>query len=330
MSTFLATLTPMLTLFLCITIGFTLTKTKILPDSASKVMAKLETWVFCPALGFMTMARYCTVDTLSTHAANVAMGTVTVAISLAVAIPLSCAFAKKCTSENGIYAYGLAFANSTYIGDPVVLALFGEAALAYYKLFCLPLQLLIYTWGISVLTPKGAGRGSTLLRLLNAPTVAMLAGIAVGLSGATAYLPGFLTSALDSLKACMGPVAMLIAGATIAKYDLREMLVNKKVYVATGLRLVVLPALLIAVLFGIKTALATLADIQMSNDVLFFCFFACGAPLGLNTVVFPEAFGGDPKTGASMALISHALCVVSIPVLYSLMVTLFGVPFSTL
>ena len=56
--TFLATLTPMLVLFLCIFVGFLLKKCKILPENAGKVMAKLETWVFCPALSFSTMARF--------------------------------------------------------------------------------------------------------------------------------------------------------------------------------------------------------------------------------------------------------------------------------
>ena len=125
----------------------------------------------------------------------------------------------------------------------------------------------------------------------------------------------------------MGPVAMLIAGATIAKYNFAQMLKNKKVYIATGLRLTVLPALLIGVLFGIKVLCGSALNISMTNDVLFFCLFATGAPLGLNTVVFPEAYGGDPKTGASMALISHALCVISIPIMYSVMVALFGAPF---
>ena len=52
-------------------------------------------------------------------------------------------------------------------------------------------------------------------------------------------------------------------------------------------------------------------------------FFAA-MPLGLNTVVFPEAYGGNPETGASMALISHTLCIVSIPLMYALMTLLFG------
>ena len=69
--TFLATLNPMLMLFICIVVGFVLCKTKILPENAGKVMAKLETWVFCPALSFYTMAYYCTVDNIGTHATNI-------------------------------------------------------------------------------------------------------------------------------------------------------------------------------------------------------------------------------------------------------------------
>ena len=47
--------------------------------------------------------------------------------------------------------------------------------------------------------------------------------------------------------------------------------------------------------------------------------FAFATPLGLNTVVFPAAYGGDPSTGVSMATISHTVCVVTIPIMYALL-----------
>ena len=39
-------------------------------------------------------------------------------------------------------------------------------------------------------------------------------------------------------------------------------------------------------------------------------------PLGLNTIVYPAAYGGDTKTGASMTMISHVLSVITIPLMY--------------
>lgn len=334
--TFLATLTPMLTLFFCIAVGFIMGKSKILPNNAGKVMAKLETWVFCPALNFYTMSRFCTVSNIGTNATNVILSCFGVALALGIAIPLSRLFVRTKCSERGVYAYALAFANSGYIGDPVVQALFGDEMLSYYKLYCLPISILIYTWGISVLVPSGEKQENPIKKILNAPTVALLIGIVVGISGLGSYIHDpalastyglqFITKALDALKSCMGPVAMLLAGFTISNYSFVGMLKNKKVYVATALRLFLIPAIIIAFLFGLKEAANAAFGLSIGNTVLFLSYFAVGAPLGLNTVVFPEAYGGNPETGASMAMISHTLCVISIPLMYALMVTLFGSP----
>jgi predicted permease len=270
------------------------------------------------------MAKFCTVETLGTHAINISIAICVVALSLGISIPLSRLFVKTNCPERGIYQYALAFANSGYMGDPIVQSLFGEEALSYYKLFCLPLTIMIYTWGISVLVPKGENKKSFFKKILNAPTVAMLIGIVVGITGLGEHMPEFLTLSLNSLKGCMGPVAMLLAGFTVANYSVKAMLKNTKVYVATALRLIVIPSIIIGATFGLIT-LANLAfGLEIGNTPLFLAFFAIATPLGLNTVVFPEAYGGDPKTGAAMATISHTLCVITIPLMYALLCALFG------
>ena len=332
--TFLATLNPMLMLFICIVVGFVLCKTKILPENAGKVMAKLETWVFCPALSFYTMAYYCTVDNIGTHATNIILSGLGVALALAISLTLSRIFVRENVYERNVYKYALAFANSGYVGDPVAQALAGDIGLAYYKLYCLPLSLVIYTWGIANLVPHDQKSGANPLKnLLNAPMIAMVLGIIVGFTGAGTFLlgpvskPTFVGSTLIALRSCMGPVAMLLAGFTVARYNFKSMLTDVKVYVATFLRLIVIPAVIVAFVYGLKT-LANLAfGLNIDNFVLYLTFFAVGAPLGLNTVVFPEAYGGDPKTGASMAMISHTLCVISIPIMYALLVALFPCTF---
>ncbi len=330
--TFVATLNPMLTLFLCIAVGFIARKAKLLPENAGKVMAKMETWIFCPALGFITMAKSFTVKNIGKNATSLLFSCLGVAVSLSLALLLARFFAKKGTLEHGVYKYALTVGNGGYVGDPLVLALFASVGLGFYKTFYLPLNILIYTWGISVLVPHSGKKESIFKKLLNAPTVGLLIGMLVGITGLGALLfpegkdPNFLESTLDSLKSCMGPVAMLLCGFTVAGYPLKEMLTKKKVYVASLLRLFVLPAIIIAVLFGVKTLVNLVFHTAVDNDVLFLAFFAYATPLGLNTIVYPEAFGGDPKTGASMALISHTLCVISIPLMLALMTAIFGEP----
>ena len=93
MTTFTATLTPMLTLFVCIALGFILSKCKILPEGSGKVMAKMETWIFCPALNFTTMAYFCTVDSIGEHLINIILSSL--GVLLAVGIFFLRAFSSK-------------------------------------------------------------------------------------------------------------------------------------------------------------------------------------------------------------------------------------------
>ena len=175
--------------------------------------------------------------------------------------------------------------------------------------------------------PHSGKRTDALRRIFNPPTVATLLGLALGLLGVGPHLPEFLLSTIDSLKACMGPVGMMLAGLTIAKYEFLPMLKSTKIYAASVLRLIFIPAVIVPILYGIKTLGNLTLGLSIGNDVLFLAFFAVAAPLGLNTVIFPEAYGGNPKTGAGMTLISHTLCVITIPILYTLMTVIFGVPF---
>ena len=329
---FLASLTPMLSLFFFMAIGFILVKTKLLPENASKVMAKLLTFVFAPALSFYSMSKNFNVQSIGKYASLFILGCIMVVLAVIVATVLAKFFVKdKDAYERGIYKYALALGNYGYMGAPLVIALFGLEGYANFSFVTLPCYVVIYTWGINALVPKAQQKRSfweSLKGFFNVPTIGLLLGIFVGITGlgsiihqSTALV--FFTDCLNDLGNCMAPVAMLLAGVTVAKYDFRKMVTNKKVYYATALRLIFIPAFLIAVMFGVMS-IARVSGIPLDNSFLFLAFFVYATPLGMNTIVFPEAFGGDPSTGASLTLISHVICVITIPLMFALLGALFG------
>ena len=220
--------------------------------------------------------------------------------------------------------YGLALGNMGYLGDPIVLSLFGDEVLVFYKLFTLPMTVIIYTWGIAMLVPKGKTGKSVFRRLLNMPLIATVLGLIVGITGLGGFLPEFLTVTFDSLKVCLGPVAMIVAGMTIAGYSIRELIKNTRVYITTGLKMLVYPFMMCGLVFLFKLFFESVLNIQLGNSIFYFAFFAFACPLGLNTVVFPESYGGDSRPGASMAIISNTLAVISMPLLYTLLVAIVG------
>lgn len=328
---FLSSLTPMLTLFLFIAIGFTLTKTKTLPNSTSKVLARLLTFAVCPALNFASMSQNFNIKYIGTYASFIILSFICILIAVFLATFLARFFVKdKENYDRNVYKYALTFGNYGYVGTPLIIALFGMKGYAFFSFLTLPCAIIIYTWGIGILIPKEEKQSTkTIIKnLLNMPTIALLVGMLVGITGLGEILYTtdslvFITDALSKLGNCMAPLAMLLAGVTVAKYDLRKMISNKKVYIASIFRLVIIPVILIPISYGF-ILLFNLIGINLDNTFLFLFFFIIASPLGMNTIVFPEAFGGDPSTGASLTLISHVLMVITIPLMYALLTVIFG------
>lgn len=317
MEIFNSTLTQMLVMFCFILIGFVLKKMQLLPENAATVLSKLENYVLVPALVLDTFMTYCTVDSLKSNYSLILYCLLLLVVAFAISLPLSKVFSKEknlTASEQkyrrSIYKYALSFGNFAFMGNAVVLGVLGDEGLFSYLLFTLPLNIAVYTWGVIILIPEGNGGKSPLKNLFNPIFVSLLAGLILGLFNVKSILPAFVNTTIANAKGCMGPVAMILTGFVIGGYNIGELLTKKRIYAATGLRLVVIPAVM----------LLLLKVLGVSDDIMTLAVFAYATPLGLNTVVFPAAYGGDTKTGASMAMISHTLAVATIPLMYLLFI----------
>lgn len=329
--TFLSTLTPMLTLFLFMAIGFTITKTKIIPENASKVIAKLLTYVSLPALSFASMAKNFRIEYISTYASLILLCLICLFIAIGIAMFLAKILIKdKFSYERNIYKYALTFGNYGYVGTPLVIAIFGLKGYSFFSFITLTCGLIVYSWGINILIPKQEKQDvKTIIKnIFNPAMIGLIAGIIFGLTGLgeilyTSDSCKFIANCVDDLSNCMAPLAMLLAGITVAKYDVKKMLSNKKIYIATVLRLVLIPLILTPIAYGI-ICLVNLLGWNLDKTFLYLFFFVIATPLGMNTIVFPEAYGGDPSTGASLTLVSHILSVITIPLMFGLLSVVFG------
>lgn len=314
LTTFTAALSPMLVLFTCIIVGFVLAKLKLIPEESAMVLSKLEYYVFGPALTFNTLADNCSLKSISKEYVLIIYCSIALLISIGLAYLLSRFFSKDSYMKN-IYTYSLTFGNYGYMGQPIILALFGDRMLYKFLIFCLPLYVAVYTWGIAILIPSKtrSSRFKFLKDVLKFPFISMFVGIIFGLLDIKKFFPEFLSTTIGNLGGCMGPVAMVLLGLVIGKYDLIKQITNIRVYIVTILRLFVIPAVLLLILWLLK------AD----NTALITCLFAFGTPMGLNTIIYPSAIGADASVGASMATISHTFSIISLPIMYLLFTIIF-------
>ena len=313
LGTFLATLEPMLVMFTCILIGFILRRSVLVPENAGTVLSKVENYVFMPAQVGVTFMTCCTVESIAENYRFVLYSVLCIAVSMLMGVPLSNLFSKD-GKNRGVYRYALVFANFGFLGNALVPQMLGEEYLYPYLLFTLPINTWAFAWGMNQMVPAEGEKVSPLKRLVNPVIIGLFAGAVLGLTGIAGYVPAFLTAALNNFSGCMGPVAMILTGIIIGGCDVKEMLRNRKIYIMTALRLTVLPAIVLTVLY--------LAGGDLT--VMTMALVAFGAALGLNSVVIPAAYGRDTKPGASMAMISHAAAVISIPLMYALLRRIMG------
>lgn len=307
MQVFTATLNQMLVLFIFMALGFFLNKKRLLPLDDSVVLSKLETYAFVPCLVFSVFYKYCTVENFKQKWTYMLYGAAVMAVSLPIGIVLAKFFAKDGYLKK-IYTYSFAVANFSFMGNAVVLGVFGERVLFDYMIFTLPLNLYVYSIGMASLIPTEKGGKISVKTFVNPIFIALILGAVCGLLSVP--LPKFITTAISSAGACMSPLAMLLTGFVIGEYNLKTLASDKKVYLASVIRLIILPSAFTAVLLLLKT----------DKDIIRVALCATAMPLGLNTVVFPAAYGGDTTPGAGMALVSHLISVITIPVMFSIFI----------
>ena len=106
----------------------------------------------------------------------------------------------------------------------------------------------------------------------------------------------------------MAPIAMIITGIVLAEYDILPLFKEYKVYIASIIRLLIIPICLMFILkaFGLNKDVITIATL----------FYA--VPAGLNPVIFPSSIGRDCRTGLAMVLISNILCIITLPFIISI------------
>ena len=308
MTVFTATLNQTAFLFLFIMLGYILSRWNFVPNNAQAVLSKLENYIFIPALVLGTFIGNFTAEKL-TVMRDLLLGSFALAL-IAIGLSVLCVrFCSKDKYERNIYTYGLCFSNFGFMGNAVASALFPDIFMEYL-IFTLPLWTLIYLWGVPVLLlGDSSGKPTWKQRMknfLNPMFTCMLLGMFIGILSIP--VPQFISSAVSAAGNCMSPVAMLLTGMTIAKFHLRDVLKIKGVYLVTALRLIVFPLLFLAAMlvFPLPETFAVCAICSLSM------------PLGLNTIIIPSALGQDTKVASGMALVSHILSCLTIPVVFLL------------
>ena len=304
MTTFFTSLGQISYLFLLIGAGFLVMKLCKLPPNATNVLSKLVTTLFMPALILTNFMDNFTAARLSSAWQYALAGVIVVSLSIVLA-KLIARISGKDDYHRKIHTYCLAFSNFGFMGTAVVSALMPDLFMSYLIL-CTPMWIVNYSWAVpALLIPSEKKRGFSFKSLVNPLFIAMVIGIFIGLTRLP--IPQFVDVSIEALSKCMSPSTMLLTGMCVAKIDIKRVLKIKSIYVLSLIRLVLIPSIFLFILSTFKidygVSLCVLAVLSM--------------PLGLNSVVIPEAHGQDTSEASGMAIVSHLASALTIPLMFT-------------
>ena len=107
---------------------------------------------------------------------------------------------------------------------------------------------------------------------------------------------------------------MIVIGIRLANVNLKQLFLDKSAYISAFFKLVVMSLV----------AISVVAILPVDVTVKYAIFFLLSMPSATNTAMFAVKFGGDGDFASVCVLLSTALSVITIPLLY-LMVSGSGV-----
>lgn len=314
-------LEQMVVLFLLMGIGYLCYKKKIITDEASKKLSAIVVNIANPALvltGCLGEEKIQGQELLVTVVIIVVMYAVLMLV--AQILPGLLRVEKE---SRGTYKAMTIFSNIGFMGFPVVAALYGNSALLYAALFTIPYNILIYTYGVSSMTPpteKGAMASSSegkedngetkekgsrftflLGRVLNVGVIACIVTIIIYLCQIP--VPGMLADTITHLSNLTAPLSMMVIGASLATIDLKKLFTDVRLLIFSVIKLLVIP---VAGMLIIRQF--------VSNEVICgVCMVMLATPVGSMTAMLAQQYGGDYEMASKGVALTTILSVVTIP-----------------
>lgn len=289
-----------LTLFIFISIGFTLSKMKLVKEEHSKILSNLLVYVFLPCNIIKSLSTNFTVEYIGNNYKLIIVCFICVVALLVLSHFMTGLFTKD-KYEKDVYEYSTLVSNYGYMGYALSEALLGPKGLVSLITFSIPISIYIYTVGYAKLSKNKLNFKS----LLNPVTISMVIGIILGLSGL--QIPAYIVDLLTKSAGCLSPISMILTGIAMSTLPIKKLLCEKKYYFLSIFRIVILP-----ITIGLILTLLSMDDVAKIAVLLY------ALPMGLNPIIFARLVDENYEVGAGLTLVSSIMSLITVPLIFTL------------
>lgn len=307
METFLNAAGTTAILFVVVALGFFARKMSWMDDKVDAGLSKLITNITCPALIFSSV-----LTNEQLPEAGFIINILVISFIAYIPILALAWFAPKLYSgggsAEGSHQFTIALGNTGFIGFAVVGSIMGSTAVLYASIYNIVFNLMLFSFGAFAVARSGSAKVDAreslkrTLKSLRGP--AMISSIIVlflALAGITDH--GVIGQGCELLGAMTPPASMLVIGSSLAKYDLKRMFGDWRIYPTAFLRLLGAPAIMFAMASLMTSDSFLIATLTLENAM----------PAASMGSILCIMYGGDLETMSKGMFLTTIFSVLTIP-----------------
>jgi len=299
----------MVVLFVIMLIGYVLNKLSILREESNSVLSELIVKVTGPVL---VVSSVCGTNEMTDKMQIIKIFFVGILLYAVLII-----FSKiiinlfHLNDESGnIYSLMLIFTNTSFIGYPVLRALYGDYAIFTSAILHMPFNVLIYSYGVYMIQKKGDSKREFKIKdVLNIGVIAAIIALLIFLLDIE--IPHIIQNILTMVGDITIPLSMILIGSSLALIPIKYVFSNVKIYIVSFIKLIMMPfiAYFTAKLFTNDSFLIAQLTI------------ATALPAGSMIVMLTTQYKGNVKAASIGVFITTVLSVVTIPFMVYFLLT---------
>ncbi|MBQ6807497.1 MAG: AEC family transporter [Lachnospiraceae bacterium] len=207
------------------------------------------------------------------------------------------------------------FGNVSFIGIPLSSAVLGSGSLIFVSLSSLIFNILIYTYGLSLLRKAAIEQGtyeapdtsdSTFRKIVNVGTISAV--LTIILYVWDLEVPTIISDSLNYAGRATTLLSMLVLGVSVAQMNLKEIFSHPKLYLHTAIRHILLP-------IGFTIIIRNFIDNELLVNT---AAIMLAVPAGNMPLMLSKQLNADESTISQGIILTTVLSLITIPI-----VTLF-------
>lgn len=279
-------------------VGVALIKTRTIDETGVKQMSNIAMYVATPAVIIQSFAIDYDPEQLKNG--------LWVAAFFSLALLLSAIIGRLvCGSADKVGQFAVIFSNTGFVGIPIITSLIGAEYVFYVTMTMAVGTFVLWTYGVYLMS--GDMSQISLSKVFTNPAVIAL-GVGLVLFFAPVHLPAMVTSVLTGMGNLNTGLGMLVLGANLGMSNIGLMITDVRLYKASALRLLVVPAVVVGTLFLMP------CPFEVKMTVLI-----CEAtPCGAVTSMLAQIYGSDYQYGTGLVIMTTLLSMLTMPLVLSL------------